>query len=200
MENHFISKRCKKKDILRLGDLLDESNEFIIKSKLRELNISPLEAFRLMSVFDALPLKGCGKLKSSACGICNESFVIQHQCKLILKSEIVQIKSIVAKTITKELRSRVITPPTAQLRFNQQFPGDILDWKKIYSLPFRVTSYYTKLHEFQDKVLNKCLPQMYFFTRLASIRLWHVLFVEMWTRPFSTFLYIVTILRVSGQK
>ena len=162
----FYFKTLQEKGILRLGDLLDESNEFIIKSKLRELDISPLEAFRLMSVIDALPLEWRGKLKSSACGICNESFVIQDQCKLILNSEIVQIKSVVAKTITKELRSRVITPPTAQLRFNQQFPGDILDWKKIYSLPFRVTSY-TKLHEFQYKVLNKCLPTNVFLHKIG---------------------------------
>ena len=62
---------------IRLGDLLDENNDFIIKSKLRELNISPLEAFSLMSVIDALPLKWREKLKTSACGICNEPFVIQ---------------------------------------------------------------------------------------------------------------------------
>ena len=60
----------------------------------------------------------------------------------------------------------VITPPTAQLRFNQQFPGDILDWKKIYSLPFRVTSY-TKLHEFQCKVLNKCLTTNVFLHKIG---------------------------------
>ena len=37
------------KGILRLGDLLDENNDLIIEStrKLRELNISPLDAFRL---------------------------------------------------------------------------------------------------------------------------------------------------------
>ena len=69
-------------------------------------------------MIDALPLEWRGKLKSSAWGICNETFVIQDQCKLILNSEIVQIKSVVPKVITKKLRSRVITTPTAQLRFN----------------------------------------------------------------------------------
>ena len=34
-------------------------------------------------------------------------------CKLILNSEVVQIKSVVPKAITKELGSRVSTPPTA---------------------------------------------------------------------------------------
>ena len=60
----------------------------------------------------------------------------------------------------------MITPPTAQLRFNHQFPGDILDWKKIHSLPFRITSY-TKLHEFQYKVSNKCLTTNVFLHRIG---------------------------------
>ena len=97
----FYFKTLQEKGILRLGDLLDENNDFIIKSKLRELNISPLEAFRLKSVIDALALEWRGKLKTSACDICNETFVIQDQCKLILNSEIVQIKSVVPKVITK---------------------------------------------------------------------------------------------------
>ena len=83
--------------------------------KLREVNISPLEACRLMSVIDALPLEWREKLKTSACGICNEPFGIQDQCKLILNSEIVQIKSVVSKTINKELGSRVISPPTVKV-------------------------------------------------------------------------------------
>ena len=69
-------------------------------------------------MIDALPLEWRGKLKPSACGICNETFVTQDECKLILNSEVIQIKSVVPKAINKELRSRVITPPTAQLRFN----------------------------------------------------------------------------------
>ena len=55
MKNHFILKRCKKKVFLDLG-FLAENNDFIIKRKLRELNISPLEAFRLKCVIDVLPL------------------------------------------------------------------------------------------------------------------------------------------------
>ena len=42
----------------------------------------------------------------------------------------------------------------------------ILDWKNIYSLPFRVTSF-TKLHEFQYKVLNKCLTTNVFLHKIG---------------------------------
>ena len=69
-----------------------------INSKLRELNISPLDAFRPMSVIDALPLKWREKLKTSR-GICNEAFVKQNQCKLIKNGQKVLVKSGVSKTI-----------------------------------------------------------------------------------------------------
>ena len=42
-----------------MGDLVSDNNEFIVKSdyKLRELNISPLDIFRFISVIDALPVE-----------------------------------------------------------------------------------------------------------------------------------------------
>ena len=42
-----------------MGDLISDNNEFIVKSnhRLRELNISPLDIFRLISVIDALPVE-----------------------------------------------------------------------------------------------------------------------------------------------
>ena len=47
------------KGILRMGDLISDNNEFIVKSnrRFRELNISPLDIFRLISVIDALPVE-----------------------------------------------------------------------------------------------------------------------------------------------
>lgn len=119
-----------------------------------------------MSAIDALPLEWREKLKTFARGIYNEHFVIQNLCKLILNGQIVQTKSAVSKTINRELRGRVVTPPTALLTFNHQFPGDVLDWKKVYSLPCRVTSH-TKLREFQYKVLNNCLTRNKFLHKIG---------------------------------
>ena len=44
------------KGILRMRDLISDKNEFIVKSnyKFRELNVSPLDIFRLFSVIDAI--------------------------------------------------------------------------------------------------------------------------------------------------
>ena len=43
------------KGIFRVGDLISNKHELIIKSELRVLNLSPLDAFRLVSLKDALP-------------------------------------------------------------------------------------------------------------------------------------------------
>ena len=61
-----------------------------------------------------------------------------------------------SKIVHKELRNRTITPPTAQLKLNTKFVDDVLEWKKIFSLPFRATLD-TKSCEFQYKLLNRCL-------------------------------------------
>lgn len=52
-------KDLKEKGILRMGFLIFVNNELIDKSNYtsRELNISPLDIFRLLSVIDALPVE-----------------------------------------------------------------------------------------------------------------------------------------------
>ena len=77
--------------------------------------------------------------------------------------------SVVSKTVYKKLRNRVITPPTAQLNFNTHFVN-VLEWKEIYSLPFR-TSLDTKSREFQYtcKSLNRCLVTNSFLNKIGFI-------------------------------
>ena len=43
--------------ILRIGDLISEDNKLITKYMLRELNITPLHAFKLTRVIEALPIE-----------------------------------------------------------------------------------------------------------------------------------------------
>ena len=52
---HF--RNLPEKGILRMWDLISDNNEYFVKSnyKLKELNISPLDIFRLISVIDTLP-------------------------------------------------------------------------------------------------------------------------------------------------
>ena len=48
-------KTLAQKGILRIGDLISENNELITKCNLRELNLTPLDQFRLIFLLNALP-------------------------------------------------------------------------------------------------------------------------------------------------
>ena len=52
-------KKLAKKGIIKIGELIPDNDELIVKNnrRLRELNISPLNAFRLLDLIDALPLE-----------------------------------------------------------------------------------------------------------------------------------------------
>ena len=52
------------KGILRVGDSISNKNELIIKSELRVLHLSLLDAFRLVSLIDALPTQWRESLKT----------------------------------------------------------------------------------------------------------------------------------------
>ena len=66
-----------------MGDLISDNNELIVKSnnKLRELNISPLDIFRLISVIDALPVEWRGPLSTFA-STPDEPFNLHNKIKL----------------------------------------------------------------------------------------------------------------------
>ena len=114
--------------MLRLGDLVSEDNELITRHKLREFNISPLDVFKLCCVIDALPAEWRRFLRTYNYSDI-EPFNLQNQTQLQLNGQNVLISKAVSKTIYKELRNRIITPPTAQLKvFRYSFFGTIPDF------------------------------------------------------------------------
>ena len=127
-------KTSAEKDIIKIGDLISDNNELIVKNnrRLSELNISPLDAFRLLALIDALPLEWREGLKTISY-IKDEPFNIHYEIKLNLNEQTVLIKTAASKIIYKELRNRIITPPTAQLKFNARFVDDVLEWKLVFS-------------------------------------------------------------------
>ena len=143
------------------------SDPTLIKNnrRLRELNISPVDAFRLLTLIDALPLEWREGLKAIPY-IEDEPFNIHDEIKLNLNEQTVLSKTAASKTVYKELRNRIITPPTAQLKFNAKFVDDVLEWKEIYSLPFRA-ALDTKSREFQYKLLNRCLATNTFLFKVG---------------------------------
>ena len=111
-----------------------------------------MDAFRLVSLIDALPTQWRESLKS--CIYTGDTpFNLRDEIKLRLSGQIVLLEKAYSKIVYKELRNRIVTPPTAKLKFDAIFVNDTLNWKKIYSLPYRV-ALDTKTREFQYKLLN----------------------------------------------
>ena len=69
-----------KKGILGMGDLISNNNEFIVRSnyKLRDLNISPLDILRLISVIDDIQAKWRESLTTSAPIVGNEPVTLHN--------------------------------------------------------------------------------------------------------------------------
>ena len=89
------------KGILRMGDLISDNNQFIVKSnhKLRELNISPLDFCRLTSVIDAIPAEWREWLTTSAPIVGNEPFNLHDEIKLSFNGKSVLLETVVSKTV-----------------------------------------------------------------------------------------------------
>ena len=77
--------------------------------------------FQLIQIFDALPTQW--RISSTSCGPKSGKTVILHnQIKLYLKTQAVQIENVFSKNVYSEIRARYETRPTAQERFEKQFP------------------------------------------------------------------------------
>ena len=134
---------------------------------MRELNLTPLDLFRLVSMVNTLPSEWRDLLKrSSHSG--ERTFNLQDHIVLSLSGQKTPINKAVSKTIYKELRNRVSSTPPAQKKYNSCFVNDTLDWSEIYSLPHRVTSD-TKLREFQFKLLKRYLATSDFLNKIGVL-------------------------------
>ena len=55
---------------------------------------------------------------------------LRDEIKLRLSGQIVLLEKAYSKIVYKELRNRIVTPPTAKLKFDAHFVNDTLNWKK----------------------------------------------------------------------
>ena len=150
-----------------MGDLISNKNELIIKSESRVLHLLPLDAFRLVSLIDALPTQWRELLKTCI-STGDTPFNLRDEITLSLSGQVVLLEKVYSKIVYKELWNRIVTPPTAKLKFNAHFVNDTWNWKKIYSLPYCV-AVDTKTREFQYKLLNRCLVTNTFLCKIGII-------------------------------
>ena len=71
-----------------MGDLISNKNELTIKSALRVLHLSPLDAFRLVFLIDALPTQWRESLKTCI-STGDTPFNLRDEIKLSLSGQIV---------------------------------------------------------------------------------------------------------------
>ena len=107
-----------------------KENGLITKCNLRELNLTPLGQFRLISLMNALPNQWRDLLKRPFHPV-EKAFNLQEQIVLRLNGQNNLINKAVSKTIYKELRNRVVTIPSAQEKDRSSFINDTLDWPEI---------------------------------------------------------------------
>ena len=96
-----------------------------------------------MSLMDAIPAPWRKSLKTNGY-VDKISFVLQDHIQLVLDNQNVLISEVTSKRVYWELISGLVAQPTAQLKYNETFDDICLDWKEIYSLPFKV---WTQKHE-----------------------------------------------------
>ena len=106
-------------------------------SELRELNLSPLDAFQLFSVIDALPKDWRHALKSYGYDRL-VSFDLDQHTQVLLSGKEVLLSNADSKKQIKEIRDGEIVQPTPQKKYVEFFENDDLNWKEIYSLPYQV--------------------------------------------------------------
>ena len=153
------------KGIVTLENLVTDTNVLLVRQDPNELPFTLLEWFHLIQIFEALPTQWRKSLTS--CGPkSGETFLWYNQIKLYLKNQAVQIESVLSKNVYSEIRAGYETRPTAQARFEEQFPDICLDWHDIYKLPFNVLID-TKSREFQYRILNRYLTTNSFLHKIG---------------------------------
>ena len=126
-------------------------------------------------------------------------FFLYHQIKLYLKNQAVQIESVLSKNVYSEIRAGYETRPTAQARFEEQFPDICPDWHDIYKLPSNVLID-TNSREFQYRILNRYLTTNSFLHKIGQANSPLCTFCKQQrANPLSICLLYVPVLRASGR-
>ena len=148
--NRFFIVPYLKKGIITLEDLVNESNDLIVKQSSNNSHFTPTEVFLLMQVIDALPLQWRNSLALRG-QKSDKTFVLKDHIKLRLKDREVSIDKVASKEIYGEIRSKYETTPTAQAKqYAEQYFKVRLEWKEIYNLAFKVLKD-TKSRDFHYK-------------------------------------------------
>ena len=135
--------------IIKVGDLITDNNLFFHEDPY--VTISPEQCFFIMGVVHSLPLDWKTIIRSSVCK--NDKRPIPHTPYIKLNCGSFPISDVTSKQIYDSFLCKKTNPSDSPTKNIRQYPDTIINWKKVYSLPFR-TTLDSKLREFQYKILN----------------------------------------------
>ena len=95
-------------------------------------------------------------------------FVLQDEIYFRLPDIRTPISKAISKGVYANLKSRVSTTPAAQQRYTNYFSEHSLEWKDIYSLPFKV-ALDTKSRELQYKILHRFLTTNVLLEKMGKV-------------------------------
>ena len=139
--------------IVKIGDLLSNTGKFLQSWKVLRANLSPTQYFKLIGVVDAIPIAWRLIIKQSQRSQHFHSSFPGDKIYIELDETEIDLSKVTSKLLYNKFKSKKQTPPSAQSKMKNKYPQLVVEWKKIYSLPFTVTVE-TKLGEFQYKILN----------------------------------------------
>ena len=139
--------------IVKIGDLLSNTGKFLQSSKVLRANLSPTQYFKLIGVVDAIPIAWRLIIKQSQTSQHLHSSFLGDKIYIELDETEIDLSKVTSKLLYTKFKTKKQTPPSAQSKMKNKYPQLVVEWKKIYSLPFTVTVE-TKLREFQYKILN----------------------------------------------
>ena len=140
----LFKRKVLKKGFLTVHDIVSDEGKLKSWSTLQNNNLTGVEYFVLMSVFNAIPVEWKTLLKDTSNDLSrnNES----HDNTLPTSS----------KEVYWDLVRKIEKPLVSKLKYEHLFPTHDLPWKDIYLLPRSVTLD-SKMGEFQYKVLSRIL-------------------------------------------
>ena len=147
-----------KAGFLTVADLYDKHGNSKTAKYPCVSRLSPVENYFIMCLFNAVPQEWRKKLGKSFRKDLPALKFDQNYFYLEIEKEKVDISKVKSRYIYKKLLSKKATKPTAVSRYEKLYNTETfkLDWKKIFLIPYK-TTLYTKLREFQFKILNKIL-------------------------------------------
>jgi len=133
--------------------LLSNTGKFLQSSKVLAANLSPIQYFKLIGVVDAIPIAWRLTIKQSQT---NQHFypsILGDKVYIELDETEIDLSKVTSKLLYNQFKTKKQTPPSAQKKMKSKHLQLVVDWKKIYTLPFTVTVE-TKIREFRYKILN----------------------------------------------